>query len=166
MFYQLYFQQPGVAAAELERDPRATFRKDPLRSLGRKVPRQGGLINRMAEPLVATELAPRRRHRCLCRAVARRGFRDGLTWHRNIHRSWELLAPFDGVPVAVPALYAAGDRDLVAGFPRMGQLIANLRSLVPQLRDTIMLPGCGHWTQQERPAEVNRAMIEFLRALP
>ena len=40
-----------------------------------------------------------------------------------------------------------------------------LRQFVPQLRDTIVLPGCGHWTQQERPDEVNAAMIAFLKSL-
>ena len=95
----------------------------------------------------------------------RSGFRGGLNWYRNIDRSWELLAPFDEVPVAVPALYIAGERDPVVKFPGMDQVIPNLSKFVPQLRGTIMLPGCGHWTQQERPAEVNRAMIDFLRAL-
>jgi pimeloyl-ACP methyl ester carboxylesterase len=36
---------------------------------------------------------------------------------------------------------------------------------VPRLRGAIMLPGCGHWSQQERAAEVNAAMIDFLRQL-
>jgi pimeloyl-ACP methyl ester carboxylesterase len=67
--------------------------------------------------------------------------------------------------VTVPALYVAGDRDLVLGFRGMGQLIPNLSKFVPQLRGTIMLPGCGHWTQQERPREVNAAMVDFLRRL-
>jgi pimeloyl-ACP methyl ester carboxylesterase len=40
-----------------------------------------------------------------------------------------------------------------------------LSKFVPHLRGTIMLPGCGHWTQQERPGEVNTAMIDFLRRL-
>jgi pimeloyl-ACP methyl ester carboxylesterase len=65
----------------------------------------------------------------------------------------------------VPALYIAGDRDLVVGFPGMDQLIPSQPKLVPQLRGTIMLPGCGHWTQQERPREVNAAMVDFLRQL-
>jgi pimeloyl-ACP methyl ester carboxylesterase len=51
-------------------------------------------------------------------------------------------------------------------FPGMDQLIPNLSKFVPELRGTIILPGCGHWTQQERAAEVNAAMIDFLRALP
>ena len=82
-----------------------------------------------------------------------------------IDRSWELLAPFAGLQVKVPALYIAGDRDLVVAFPGMDKLIPNLSMFVPHLRKTIMLPGCGHWTQQERAPEVNAAMIDFLRSL-
>ena len=96
---------------------------------------------------------------------ARTGFRGGLNWYRNIDRNWELMAPFAGLPVTVPALYVAGDRDLVVRFRGAPELIANLTKFVPNLRKTIMLPGCGHWTQQERPAEVNAALLEFLRGL-
>jgi len=60
---------------------------------------------------------------------------------------------------------AVGERDPVVAFPGMDRLIPNLTDFVPQLRRTIMLPGCGHWTQQERPEEINAAMIEFLHAL-
>jgi pimeloyl-ACP methyl ester carboxylesterase len=94
------------------------------------------------------------------------GFTNGLNWYRNHDRSWELLAPFAGARVTIPALYVAGDRDLVGAFHGMDQLIANLRFFVPQLRQTIMLPGCGHWTQQERAVEVNKAMVDFLQQLP
>ena len=96
---------------------------------------------------------------------ARAGFRGGLNWYRNIDRNWELLAPFAGARVNVPALYIAGDRDLVVAFPGMDKLIPNLANFVPQLRGTIMLPGCGHWTQRERAGEVNTAMIDFVRRL-
>jgi len=67
--------------------------------------------------------------------------------------------------VTVPALYVAGDRDPVVYFKGMDQTIANLAKHVPGLRRTIMLPGCGHWTQQERAGEVNAALIDFLRGL-
>ena len=89
--------------------------------------------------------------------------RGGLNWYRNIDRNWELLAPFAGAKVMVPALYVSGDCDLVVKFPKMDQLIANLKTFVPNLTKTIMLPGCGHWTQQERADEVNAALIAFLR---
>jgi pimeloyl-ACP methyl ester carboxylesterase len=68
-------------------------------------------------------------------------------------------------PEHTPALYIAGERDLVVNFPGMQELLANLRAFVPQLKETLLLPGCGHWTQQERPAEVNATLLEFLKDL-
>jgi pimeloyl-ACP methyl ester carboxylesterase len=68
--------------------------------------------------------------------------------------------------VTVPALYVAGDRDMVVSFPGTDQLLANLKQFVPALRKIQMLPGCGHWTQQERPGEVSAAIIDFVRGLP
>jgi pimeloyl-ACP methyl ester carboxylesterase len=96
---------------------------------------------------------------------ARSGFRGPLNYYRNIDRNWELMAAFEGVKVAVPSLFIAGDHDLVIAFPGAADHLANMKQWVPQLRDIKMLPGCGHWTQQERPQEVNAAMIEFLRDL-
>ena len=95
----------------------------------------------------------------------RSGYRGGLNWYRNIDRNWELLAPFAGTLVTVPALYIAGDRDLVLAFRGMDQIIANLSKFVPQLRRTLLLPGCGHWTQQEKAHEVNQAVVDFVRRL-
>jgi pimeloyl-ACP methyl ester carboxylesterase len=67
--------------------------------------------------------------------------------------------------VTVPSLFIAGDHDMVLAFPGSTELLANMKQWVPQLREIRMLPGCGHWTQQERPAEVNAAIVEFLRSL-
>jgi pimeloyl-ACP methyl ester carboxylesterase len=86
-----------------------------------------------------------------------------LSWWRNIDRSWEQLAPFVGAKVTVPALYMAGDRDFTAAI--FSQFIAKQSAMVPKLRPVIMLPGCGHWTAQERAPEVSVAMVEFLRSL-
>jgi pimeloyl-ACP methyl ester carboxylesterase len=86
----------------------------------------------------------------------------GHDWGATV--AW--LAPFDRMPVTVPALYIAGDRDPVIRFPGMDRHIADMVKFVPQLRRSTMLPGCGHITQEERPAEVNAAMIEFLHGLP
>ncbi len=61
--------------------------------------------------------------------------------------------------------YIAGERDLVVNFPGSRDLITYLRTFVPNLRGSFLLPGCGRWTQQERPAEVNAALIEFLKDL-
>ena len=76
-----------------------------------------------------------------------------------------MLGPWAGAKVTVPALYMAGDRDLVMHFRGMDQLIPNLKLFIPQLQGTTIRPGCGHWTQQERPDEVNSAVIKFLNGL-
>jgi len=180
IFYQLYFQEPGVAEAELERDPRATIRRllysgsgDVPRAGGAiasrggvgMVPRRGGFLDRSVEPAELPKWLTEADIEFFAGEFVRTGFRGGLNWYRNIDRNWELLAPFEGARVMVPALYVAGDRDLVVAFRGMDQLIPNLRMFVPNLRNTVMLPGCGHWTQQERPDEVNAAMLEFLKSL-
>ena len=178
VFYQLYFQNPGVAEAELERDVRGFIRSNLYSISGdmprsappdMMVPRQGGLLARWATRFVQPETLPPWITEAdvdfYAGEFARAGFRGGLNYYRNIDRNWELLAPFAGAKVNVPALYIAGDRDVVMAFRGMGHAVANLADLVPQLRRTLVLPGCGHWTQQERPAEVNAAMLEFLRAL-
>ncbi len=174
IFYQLYFQTPEVAEAEHERDVRHTMRTilysisgdapPPAGPVG-MVPRQGGFLAGMENPTDLPAWLTEADVDFYVSEFARTGFRGGLNWYRNIDRNWELLAPFAGARVMVPAFYVAGDRDLVVSFPGMDRLTANLANFVPQLRGTIMLPGCGHWTQQERAGEVNDAMIGFLRNL-
>ncbi|MGH7416924.1 MAG: alpha/beta fold hydrolase [Candidatus Rokuibacteriota bacterium] len=172
VFYQLYFQAPGVAEAELERDVRDSIRRlaftgsgdGPGSSLG-MVPRAGGFLSQTTNPESLPSWLTEADIDFYTEEFSRAGFRGGLNWYRNIDRNWELLAAFAGARVTAPALYVVGDRDLVVSFPGMDQLIANLSKFVPNLRRTIMLPGCGHWTQQERPKEVNAAMLDFLKGL-
>jgi len=173
MFYQLYFQTPGVAEAELQRDPRATIRRlayggsgdAPARGGLGMVRRGGGFLDHTIDPQSLPAWLTEADIDFYAGEFGRTGFRGGLNWYRNIDRNWELLAPYAGAVVSVPALYVAGDRDLVVRFPGMDQLLPNLSRFVPQLRRTIMLPGCGHWTQQERAREVNDAMLEFLKGV-
>jgi pimeloyl-ACP methyl ester carboxylesterase len=180
LFYQLYFQAPGVAEAELGRSPRDTIRRllysgsgDVLRksdnTLGDNapgmVPRTGGFLTRSIDPPTLPAWLTEADIDVFVGEFARTGFRGGLNWYRNIDRNWELLAPFAGAKVMVPALYVAGDRDVVVRFPGMDKLLANLKLFIPNLTKTIMLSGCGHWTQQERASEVNAALIAFLRGL-
>src|SRR5436305_8525310 len=93
----------------------------------------------------------------------RSGFRGGLNWYRNIDRNWELTAPWQGATVTPPAAYMVGDRDVVYHFPGGKELIANLIRYVHNLKQNVVLQGCGHWIQQERATEVNQALLTFLR---
>lgn len=174
VFYQLYFQEPGVAEAELEKDVRHSLRTTMLgggttvqadsTSVG-MLPRAGGWLASRQPPNDLPSWITETDVDVYERELKQSGFRGGLNWYRNIDRNWELLAPWAGAKVIVPALYIAGDRDLVIRFPGADKLILNLKHFVPQLQSTTMLPGCGHWTQQERPEEVNNAVIKFLNGL-
>jgi pimeloyl-ACP methyl ester carboxylesterase len=176
VFYQLYFQTPGAAEAELERDVRLTMRsnlywisgdapvvetKGPVLML----PRAGGWIGKRANPAALPAWLSEADVDFYTAEFARTGFRGGLNWYRNIDRNWELLAPFDGLKITVPALFIAGERDPVLRFPGADRHLAELKANAPELRASIVLPGCGHWVQQERPQQVNSAMIEFLRSI-
>jgi pimeloyl-ACP methyl ester carboxylesterase len=179
-FYHLYFQASGVAEAELEADARISLRKILFSGSGDvrrrnpgasstsgvgMVPRAGGFLTRMPNPETLPAWLSDADVDFYAQQFQHSGFRGGLNWYRNIDRNWELMAPYAGAAVTVPALYIAGDFDLVVSFPRMKEVIADLARYIPQLRGTIMLPGCGHWTQQERPDEVNKAIIDFLHGL-
>jgi pimeloyl-ACP methyl ester carboxylesterase len=90
-------------------------------------------------------------------------FTGGLNYYRNMDRNWALTPFLDGAKILQPTLFIAGDRDPVIDFLRSAY--DNLAVNVPNLKKNVLLPGVGHWTQQERPADVNRLLIEFLRAL-
>lgn len=184
VFYQWYFQDPGVAEAELEADPLVSLRRILYSGSGdvpRKngvatpgvaapsgvgmVPRSGGFLTRMPDTKVLPGWLTPADLQFFADQFRASGFRGGLNWYRNIDRNWQLLAPYARASITVPALYMAGDLDLVVAFPHMREVIADLKRYVPLLRDSVMLPGCGHWTQQERPADVNRQMLAFLEGL-
>jgi pimeloyl-ACP methyl ester carboxylesterase len=180
VFYQSYFQSPGVAEKDLERDIRLTMRALLYQGSGEAphpavkseqsghvfmVPRKGSMVESWTNPTSLPPWLSEADLEIYTDQFIRTGYRGGLNWYRNIDRNWELMAPFSGLKITVPALLIAGDRDLVLAFRGMDQILANLSQHVPNLQSTLILPGCGHWTQQERPSEVSRAMLEFLRHL-
>jgi pimeloyl-ACP methyl ester carboxylesterase len=171
-FYMQYFQAPGVAEAELDRDLAASIRRIHYSGSGDATPRntfgrlgQGGLLDNTCEPdtlpawLGADDVAT------YAAAYARHGFRGGLNWYRNLRRNTALLSPWRGQPIRQPSLFIAGTRDDVLKFPAsQGQIDAYTRTL-PGLRGCHLLEGAGHWIQRERAAAVSALLIDFLRSL-
>jgi pimeloyl-ACP methyl ester carboxylesterase len=165
-FYMVYFQQPGVADAELSRDPELTFRNvlysisgdSPGMSL---IPAGGGFLDAGHVPAELPGWLTQPDIDAYVGQYAQAGFTGPLNWYRNMDRNWELTAAWQHAPVLVPALFMAGDRDPVITFIQADELAG----AVPRLTESVILPGCGHWTQQERPAEVTEAMLRFLRGL-
>lgn len=91
------------------------------------------------------------------------GFTGALNWYRCLDLGWELLAPYAGRPVEVPAVYIAGERDPVTIWSK--DAIAQMAKTVPELHAARILPDCGHWVGEERPRETNEALVDFLGQL-
>lgn len=173
-FYWNYFNRPGVADAEFAKDTRTTLRKFFYSAAGEApgeveqplVDLERGWLATMTDPEVLPEWFTEADLDAVTESFSK-GFTGALNWYRNLDRNWELTAPWDGAVITSPALYVYGDRDPVPAFPGTPELIASLPERMPGLRrEPLVLKGCGHWTQQERPAEVNAALIEFLTSCP
>jgi pimeloyl-ACP methyl ester carboxylesterase len=178
-FYQVGFQEPGVADAALARDPLTTFRRILFGGSGDNpsndppgpwiVPTDGSLLDAMPEPRQLPGWLTQEDINVFVGDYARHGdraFTGGLNWYRNIERNWELLAAFHGRRIEVPALYIGGNRDMVLGLRGPDATLNAVEEAAPQLWRAVILPGCGHWTQQERPDEVNQELLDFLGQLP
>jgi pimeloyl-ACP methyl ester carboxylesterase len=165
-FYMVYFQQPGVADAELSRDPGMTFRKvlcslsgeGPAMTL---IPAGGGFLDAATDPGTLPSWLAEHDIDTYVTQYAQAGFTGPLNWYRNMDRNWELTAAWQHAPISVPAVFVAGDRDPVLSFVSPDSLTA----FVPRMTRSVILSGCGHWTQQERPDEVNAVVLEFLADL-
>ncbi|MGW3647067.1 alpha/beta fold hydrolase [Streptomyces sp. NPDC000878] len=175
-FYWNYFNRPGgIADAELARDPRTALRKclyafsgdGPDAGTGKQplVEAGQGWLDTMPDPEKLPAWLTEADLDHLTDSFAG-SFTGALDWYRNIDRNWELTAAWHGAVVSPPALYVYGDKDLVAAFPGTPRLIEQLPELMPNLRRApVVLEGCGHWTQQERPEEVNAVLVPFLSEL-
>src|SRR5438876_546878 len=85
------------------------------------------------------------------------GGTGGINWYRNLDRNWETTPELDGAHIEVPSLMITAEWDPVL----RPELAEAMRGLVPDL-EVAMIRGCGHWTPQEKPAELNRIMVDWL----
>jgi len=178
-YYQNYFQTPGLADAELAENIPSFFRRILFTASGDNphnqqpqpwiIPNGATLLDTMPEPPALPEWLTPADIQAYAEDYAlhgERAFTGGLNWYRNIDRNHELLAPFRGRAIDLPALYLVGDRDMVTSLRGSAEgLTTSLSRTLTQLRDVVKLEGCGHWTQQERPGAVNTALLSFLTSL-
>lgn len=175
-YYRLFFQEPGVAEADLDADFRHSM-------LGFLYSISGDIVERgvhtigwdghfpagvsISSQLVIPDELPgwlsEEDVEFYTSEIARGGFRGGLNWYRNINALPGILAPFVGAKLNQPSLYLYGQHDLIAG--NTPEAIAALPGVLPNLRGVVRLEGAGHWLQQERPTAVNEALVGFLASL-
>jgi pimeloyl-ACP methyl ester carboxylesterase len=172
-FYQVYFQDEGVAEAELEADVRGALRKF-YYALSGDAPagtwpadkRHGAtLLDRLPDPqpfpawLSAAELD------CFVADFEASGFRGPLNRYRNHQRDFDWQQGFKHQRIEQPALFIGGERDLVLKMIPGVKPVDLMAPHLPALRGAHVLPGIGHWTQQEAPAAVNALLLAWLKGL-
>ena len=172
-FYQIYFQEPGLAEAEFEADIRTALRKiyfsgsgDAPKGMFRsdKAP-DARMLDDLPDPSVLPKWLTEQDVDYYVSQFARSGFRGPLNRYRNQERDWERLAGLGGARIAQPACFIAGSRDGVLRFVPNVDLVENMKRWVDDLRLCEIIDGAGHWIQQERPDEVTGLLLAFLATL-
>ncbi|MBV9515666.1 MAG: alpha/beta hydrolase [Mycobacteriaceae bacterium] len=169
-FYILYFQDRGVAETDLGRDTRETMlrvfggprRPDDTDALARMLaPGPMGWVERLPAPIGLAEWISTDEFDHYVAEFSRTGFAGGLNWYRNFDRNWELTATTPAATITVPSMFITGSADPVRHFTRSDRA----REVVAGEYRELVLDGAGHWIQQERPEEVNDALVNFLSGL-
>ena len=171
-FYQLYFQKEGVAEAELEKDSEDSLRKiyfmaagdNRSPGFGEKGP-DAGMLEGLVSPDPFPAWASDADLKIFADAFAKSGWRGPLNRYRAQNIDFEELADLKGVPVTQPACFIAGERDPVRHMIPGVDMFARAGDHCTDFRGSTIIPGIGHWVQQEAPAETNAALEAFVRAL-
>lgn len=166
--YMVHFQQPGVADEGLARAGRRAFtqlmrRGVPFERIAERMAVPGFRLPNMVEIVEGEEaegepLLSDAEIDHYAAAFARSGWTGPIHWYRNLDRNWETTAHLAGARIAVPSLMVLADRDPVL----RPEMAAAMATFIDDL-ETVTIEQCGHWTQQERPAELNRILVDWLR---
>ncbi|AYF78965.1 alpha/beta hydrolase [Nocardia yunnanensis] len=168
-----YFQQPGVADAELAADPRGFLARVYYSLSGDyhyldtwKNPPGIGYLDALPQaPALPWPWLSQTEFDTLAADFERTGFTGGLNWYRNLDRNWQLTAAYADATVDVPTFFLYGENDPdMEGFSGRDPL-ATLRANVPDLRDVVEIPKAGHLVQLERPDAVNAFLLTNLKSL-
>jgi pimeloyl-ACP methyl ester carboxylesterase len=168
-FYVVYFQQPGIAEAELDADVRKSLRMIHFALSGDAPPglylqpkrANAKLLDGLIDPdplpnwLTDEDLD-------VYSEAYRDGFRGPINWYRN-GRSAEVTRRLGNAAITQPCYFMAGSLDPALVLLR--DAYDNLEQNVPDLRANVILDGAGHWLPLERTNEVNSALLDFLRGL-
>jgi pimeloyl-ACP methyl ester carboxylesterase len=168
-FYVLYFQEPGVADANLDADVRkvmtammcARFEEGALPDPSAFVQDGRGLAERLPEPDGLPAWLTQEELDVFVEAYERTGFTAGLNLYRNFDRNWASTEQLAEAKIEVPSLFIGGSADPVTWM--MPPTLAH--ASLTDHRGDVLVKGAGHWVHQERRDVVNAALLGFLDEL-
>lgn len=172
-FYILYFQHVGPPEKELEADIATTMRSilwgasgEMYKGMPTEFPPMEGtgfldmftdVPDRLPTWLTQTDLDH------YVEQFTHSGFFGPVSWYRNLDANFEVLKDLSPELISMPSFFIGGDKDgVIAGRP---EYVDAMNGLLPNYRGKVMIPGAGHWTQQEAPTQFNEALLGFLRSL-
>ncbi|XP_053565481.1 bifunctional epoxide hydrolase 2 [Bombina bombina] len=165
--YQLYFQEPGVAEAELETSLERTFKVffQGFSETGKlsaslktsSVRERGGILIGTPEDPPLSKIIGKKDLEFYVTQYKKNGFRGPLNWYRNIEQNWQWGCSAHKRKILVPSLMVTAGKDPVL-LPVMSH---GMEKLIPNLTRG-HIEECGHWTQMERPAALNKILIKWL----
>jgi len=172
-YYILYFQEPGVAEKEFDANPRGilsmlyTSPDTPTEPPTITDPKMsaGGWIGRRGKPKALPPWLTKQDLDYYVSEFSRAGFRGGINYYRNFNRNWATTPQLAGVKVKQPVIFLAGEKDVVINGATPERLTAQMTRSCEDFRGVTLYPGAGHWIQQERAAEINRALIDFINSV-
>jgi pimeloyl-ACP methyl ester carboxylesterase len=172
-FYQLYFQAEGVVEAEVEADMRGALRRiyytisgnAPLNAWLAPKPADARLLDGMVDPDPFPAWMSEADLQVYVDAFEAGGFRGPINRYRAQVLDPAELADIHGKPVTQPACFIGGGNDAVRAFVPGMDLYADPGANCLDYRGTTIIPGIGHWVQQEAPDAVNAALEAFLAGL-
>ncbi len=173
-FYQSYFREVGKAEAVFDANPRDLLRRFYFAISGDVKPgswpmnkdSSATLLEGLEDPEVFPAWLSDADLDYYVHEFEQSGFFGSISRYRNHTRDFEYLQQFKDRKIEQPAFFIAGDRD--GAFNMLGAAadpIEVMRGFAPNLEGGHVLPGCGHWTQQERPNEVNALLVPWLKSL-
>jgi len=173
-YYILYHNEPGgVAEAEYDADPRGLLSRLYLSPDSEREPREitdpkaaaGGWIGRLGAAKGLPNWLTEEDLDYVVGEFKHAGFRGGINYYRNFQRNWELTERIGRNTIKIPTLFLAGSEDMVIGHATRERLEGAMSRIATDLRGVVLLPGIGHWVQQEAPGATNEALLEFLKGL-
>ncbi|XP_042186185.1 bifunctional epoxide hydrolase 2 [Oncorhynchus tshawytscha] len=165
--YQLYFQDPGVAETEMEKDLARTFKiffhgsgdEDNVPTINTAgVCARGGLFVGLPDEIPRSSILSETALQFYITQFKDKGFRGPLNWYRNVVSNWKWLCSRPRAKLLMPALMVTAGKDpvLLPVFSR------GMENMIPNLTRG-HIEECGHWTQMERPSELNTILISWLK---